>query len=193
MNDTESDTEPKWNIYIHNSHNFDNHLLLAGFNSENNKNKLRGVPSSGEKVKILQYQNFTILDSYSFVPASLSSLTDTLSKQYEAKNEFMKFIPQCSEISWTNDKFSEEKYNKSTAKLAFPYHLATSIAALKKITKFPPIEEFTSTLTGIKISQQDYDNTNSTYELYQFENMYAYYIHYCLIDTVLLAEVCNIL
>ena len=182
----------KWlrNLYIHNSTSFDNHFLIQQYPAKCKK-KLRGVPMSGEKIKILQYRNWTILDSYSFLPASLSKLTHQLAEQTEDSNEKMKYLSTCPRVCNTNGKFDIEKYKISTKKLCFPFSLATSMERLQNIKEFPPQIEFKSNLTNKVIDNESYENSKKIFKMYNFTNMLEYYEHYCLIDGILLAEVMN--
>jgi hypothetical protein len=93
-------------------------------------------------LKILTYGQWVILDSYSFCPVPLANLTDTLAKQTKAKNEILNYVPQCKNISYTDNHFDSEKYHLSTVKLCFPYSMATSLEALESPKIFPPISKF---------------------------------------------------
>ena len=177
------------NIYIHNLAGFDSHLLISEYCSSI-KTELKAIPINSQKSKILQFGSFyNILDSLSFQPQSLSNLTETLKNEKISKNQKFSIIEKTPELCWTNGKFDQEKYDLCLQKAGFPYKMATSINDLKKITIFPDKKHFKSDLSGDDIDNQTYENGKKMFVLNKFNNMLEYYMWYCKLDTVLLAEI----
>lgn len=67
--------------------------------------------------------------------------------------------------------------------------MAQSLDDFEKIVEFPPIEKFYSSLSNSTISQEDYDESRMKYQKFGFQNLGEYMELYCLLDTLLLAEV----
>jgi hypothetical protein len=160
-------------VWVHNLVNFDSHLIAAGFKSE--KYELTVVPLNSEKCKLLKFSMYDFVDSFSFQSQSLSALTDKLVKQKQKESKLLDIVANCEELCFTNGSFDMVKYGLCLEKAGFPYLLATSIKDLKQIKKFPPIEDFKSSLTGCDIDENTYLNGKKMFELQNFDSMMEYY------------------
>ena len=97
-----------WKIFIHNSTNFDNHLLASEFKSS--KYSLSAVPMNGEVCKILTCGPYEILDSFSFQSSSLSNLVSKLAEEKKRKNQKFELVHQVDILCHSDGKVDEQKY-----------------------------------------------------------------------------------
>ena len=145
---------------------FNSHLPLSALDITKN---IRVIPTNSEQIKIICFGMFKFIDSYSFQSSSLSSLSNKLAAQLHSQHKEFEYVKQVSMLTWSKpqnggaEKYDPSKYKYVTANAAFPYKLATSIAALKAITTFPPKETFTNDLTGKTISDEVYQNSFDSY------------------------------
>ncbi len=71
----------------------------------------------------------------------------------------------------------------------FPYESFKSVDALFRMTEFPPIEAFYSTLSdSLLVTEEEYNYAKSVFATFELKNMLAYCVMYCLIDIYTLAE-----
>lgn len=149
-----------------------------------------GLPISEEKFKCLTYTGYKILDSYSFLAAPLSQLSETLSKDKKKSGEKLKFLAE-SHLVKIDGIFNAELYELVQQKLTFPFQYASSRNKMEAIKKLPEKKYFLSTLSGKPAKQKDYDNVKALWILLELENLYQLYEYYCQLDVYLLAEVFN--
>ena len=155
---------------------------------EASTDKFTIIPENTEKIRTLVYKKiFAFKDSFSFQPASLCSLSKRLLLNNEKNGKELKIIKQIKSLthSYENGKkiFCPQKFKTITQKLIFPYHLATSLENLNSITSFPSITEFNNNIlkNEAAITKKEYEDALYIFQLYQFENLSQYYMHYCLI------------
>ena len=146
-----------------------------------------GLPISEEKFKTIHYSGYRILDSYSFLPTSLSQLAETLSADKKKMGEKLKFLAE-SHLVKINGVFNDELYQLCQKKLAFPFQFASSKLKMKSIKNLPEMKYFISTLSGKCISAENYKNVQKLWGLLKFKNLYELYEYYCQLDVYLLAE-----
>ena len=72
-----------------------------------------------------------------------------MAHQKKASGEKLLLVEKCEDIRGLDSNLYQQKYEASTIKLAFPFSLASSIQDLEKVTIFPEIHHFNSSLTGI--------------------------------------------
>lgn len=175
-------------VFLHNLCGFDSHLIANEFVSK--KWDLKAVPINSEQCKMLKFGCYELLDSYSFQSQSLGILSEKLISEKKAKGEQLEFLAQCEVLCYTSGVFDQEKYDCCIlGKALFPYLAATSIDALRGMSSYPEIEAFRSSLTGEDVDKEAYENGKRVFKLMKFENMAKYYEWYCVLDSMLLAEI----
>ena len=70
----------------------------------------------------------------------------------------------------------------------YPYSLCNDAHIMKKIVKFPPIEDFFNHLTNTACPTEDYNFAFKVYNTFNCKNLYEYTLLYNHTDTLLLAE-----
>lgn len=156
--------------------------VLPKFRSQ--LNKIQILPYNSENFRSISFNCFQILDSLSFLQASLSSLSKDL---FEAKHDYP--ILRNSPICFTNNKFDLEKFNLLLKKNFFPYEYATSISKLMQTTKLPERRHFYSKLVEKGISEADHKLASYCWKKFEVSNLMEYAELYCRCDTILLAEI----
>ena len=71
----------------------------------------------------------------------------------------------------------------------YPYSLCNDAHIMKKIVKFPPIEDFFNHLTNTACPTEDYNFAFKVYNTFNCKNLYEYTLLYNHTDTLLLAEI----
>ena len=164
--------------FCHNFSNYDSHFIVRALNKYY-KGPLFAVPVNSQKFKCFQLgKNLTFLDSISFVPDTLAKCVNTL------KLSGNPFSMVRSRLAPT-----QEKFDLLTRKGVYPYSFATSIETLQSATKLPPKECFYNDLDGTHCSDEDYQHAQRVWEKFDCKNMVDYTNLYCMLDTLLLAEV----
>jgi hypothetical protein len=138
-------------VIIHNLSGFDAHLFIKEL-----KGKIRCIPTTDEKYisftrevvvdeytdktgkKVAIMRNLRFIDSYRFMPASLSSLLKNL-----------KTHPHLSRF------YQGEQFEQLLKKGVYPYEWVDSYKKFNE-TQLPPKEAFDSQLNGTRISDEDY-------------------------------------
>ena len=83
------------------------------------------IPASSEKMISISYGSYRILDSYSFLPASLDKLSRSLLQEKKNKKERLNFLAE-SQVTKLNGQIDTELYTLNTKKLCFPFQLANT-------------------------------------------------------------------
>ena len=92
----------------------------------------------------------------------------------------------------TNHVLDNHKFKIcSIGKGCLPYERICDISYLYEFTELPPKEHFYSTLSEQNISDEDYSNALQFWDIYETQHLAEYTARYCLLDTLLLAEVFN--
>ena len=140
--------------------------------------ELKGIATSTEKMKTLEFGSYCLLDSAAFLNCSLDTLSNNLKN---AQHTF----PLLKQIDHFKDLSDDLIFTKSV----FPYEWNSSIEKLQAATVFPPRQVFFSRLTNQDLSHEDYVRGVETFAALKCDNMCQYMEFYCLLDTVLLAEI----
>jgi hypothetical protein len=129
--------------------------------------------------------NYTFLDSLSFLDGSLASVSEDLHRSGHSFD----LIDKCglSKCGQTGN-YDPEAKRLLLRKGVFPYEFVESKVQMEKTTKLPPKEAFYSRLTGSHISDEDYKHAQDVFDFFQCDNLLQYCQLYCCLDVVLLAE-----
>ena len=163
-------------ILIHNSMNFDTHFIIQKLYRYIDKS-VKVLARSSEKFITLNFENFHIIDSFMFLPTSLSNLANLLSE------------------NGTTDFIQTKKYIKK--KELLPYVIRKGVMCYDYIDsweklkekKLPNKNEFYNKLTKQHISQDEYDHAISMFKVLKCKSMKDYLKEYLKIDILLLCDV----
>jgi len=106
----------KLNIFLHNGSKYDFHFIVKALNQKPGVKNINILPYNGENFRTVSFNNFTFVDSMSFLQNSLAKLSDDLAK---TDNDYS--ILRQTDLVKTNNKFSEKKYDMVLGKSFFPY------------------------------------------------------------------------
>lgn len=162
-------------VFFHNGCRYDFHFLVQEMGDFLKKRKISCVPHNSEQFISLQISSLRFMDSFKHLPASLSSLVDTLHKS-------MHTFPLV-------DKFYQgTKKHLLTCKQVFCYDFVSSFEKYE-VTHLPSKERFFNSLSGQHISDADYAHAKTVWKMFHCKNLGQYSDLYLKIDTLLLAEV----
>lgn len=178
-------------IYLHNMKGYDSHLIIKGFNLEDNKT-LNVIANTAEKYSSITIDNFEFKDSFSFMSTSLEKLAENLDA--DSFNHVATF--------W-ND---EEKSKLVTMKGVFPYSWFDSLEKMQD-EELPSIEDFNNDLNGqydvyegneVKaieecelqsITQKQYEHAQNIWTTFDCKTFGDYHDVYLYTDVLLLADI----
>jgi len=165
--------------FAHNFSGYDSHIVVNAVAKMNlgNAINMSAIPLNTQKFKMIKLNNITMLDSMSFLNASLEKLVETLVKS----NHPFNIIRQ-----WLDD---ENKVQKLLQKGVYPYEFVTNLNRVNTTMSLPPKRKFHSRLTGKHISNKDYAHAQSVWETFGCDSLRDYTELYCRADTYQLAEV----
>jgi hypothetical protein len=133
------------------------------------------IPKNTEKYISFDWGKLRFMDSFHFLPESLSQLVENLDK-----DDNLKF--QCLR------KQFGEKAELLLRKGVYPYSYMDSWERFEE-TELPPLECFYSHLTSSGISNEDYQYAQKIWDEFEIKNMGEYHDLYLETDALLLADV----
>lgn len=163
-------------VILHNLYGYDLHLLLKHLTRR--MTKIKVIAKTCEHYVCVTlwvtgtHVKFILLDSFKFLPGSLSSLA--------------KLLP-AEDKKLIREEFSKN-YSLLLEKLSFPYENNTGWGALEQ-TQLPKIEEFYSHLTWELIIPSEYEHTKLIWETFCIQTMGQLADLYLKIDVLLLTGV----
>ncbi|GFT07975.1 c2H2-type domain-containing protein, partial [Nephila pilipes] len=162
-------------VIIHNSRNYDSHLLLKHLPPHIAKD-INIIPVNIEKFTMFTLDHLKFLDSYQFLDASLDALVNNLNV---SNHNFPIF-----------DAFFAGEDNRYLLKRkgVFPYSFLDNLSKLS-VTTFPSKAQFFNVLTQTHISDEDYSHAQMVYNTFGCTTMEDYLKLYQYTDVLLLAEV----
>ena len=180
-------------IYFHNFCSYDSKLLL---NVINKTTKVRTPPkflfSNLQKLRVLTHNSFKFKDSLEHLPSSLSKLVTELNNPYQNHNfpifHQSKIIQSFLQKNESKESIKMKLKLLTNGKGIYPYSLCNDAHIMKKIVKFPPIEDFFNDLTNTSCPTEDYNFAFKVYNTFNCKNLYEYTLLYNHTDTLLLAE-----
>lgn len=175
---------PKFIPFLfHCGSSYDFHLLIMAF-AKKKVGKMSCLPKTKENyisftvsIEMDQYNSIDIrfLDSYRFLPASISTLTETV----RICPEYIKF----HEKSFPHANFWTEP-----GKQFFPYDYFDSFDRFQE-TVFPSIDKFFSPLTNKTITSEDYAHALDVFNHLEDKTLGGYIDYYLTTDTLLLRDI----
>ena len=167
-------------VFIHNSKNYDTHLIIEKIgdiiNNSNKYNRLSIIPQNTEKYIAVTWNNVRFLDSIQFMPSSIEKLANNLTD---------------------NDKIYTKKYFKDLSeeqlklllqKGEFPYDWFNCIEILKN-TELPLIEDFYNKLNKKDMSIDSYNHALNVWNKLGCKTFEDYHDYYLKCDVLLLTDI----
>lgn len=144
---------------------------------------VEGLPYNTEKFRTISFNSYILVDSLSFLTASLGTLVETLPPDYK--------FPILDQMGLYNEKNETGLLLKQllVRKGVFPYEAVTSMTMMQTTQFLPPISDFYSSLTDSTVSVEDYEHAQKVYLEFKCQNLLDYAEIYCATDVALLAEV----
>eukprot|EP00733_Pompholyxophrys_punicea_P000062 Pompholyxophrys_punicea_v1_NODE_8_length_8388_cov_12.748020.p1 type:complete len:997 gc:universal NODE_8_length_8388_cov_12.748020:3285-6275(+) len=161
---------------FHNLKNYDAHFILNAIGKDTGR--VSCIANNEEKYISFTINKVKFLDSFQFLPESLSALIDNLyGKKGEGKSKFKQTILAFKEHA-----------DLMIRKGVYPYEYVDSIERLNE-TQLPPKSAFYSTLTDEHISDEDYAHAQKVWETFQCNTLRDYHDIYLKADVTLLSDV----
>ena len=167
---------------------YDSHFLVKAMLDLKDRIHYKHIlPYNSEQYRAITIDQFTFMDSYQFMSASLDKLMDNLRKT--VKPSEMSVINSCRG-SMTNGVFDIEKRNLQLSKGLVPWGLVNGRRHLKTPRKTLPLEKehYFSDLTESYPEEAAIEQASKYYQKYECKNLLDYIMFYCETDTVQLAE-----
>lgn len=172
-------------IFIHNASKYDMHFLIQAIPKFKDKiHYTRVLPYNGENFRTMTINSFEILDSLSFLQASLSQLSNDL----KASKHNYHILKQTYLVK-EKGSFSKRKLEMVLAKSFFPYEYCTSYEKMLNTLKLPKLSKFYSKLSEKSISKDEHLFAKKVWSMFGCKNLLDYCKLYCKIDVILLAEI----
>ena len=169
-------------VIMHNLKNFDSNIILRVLDRKYFK-KVYVLPKSTEKYLSFTLDNLKFIDSYQFLPTSLSNLVENL--KTSGSNMF-KITRKVFENVY--GAIDNNDFNKVLQKSAYPYEYMDNFDKFND-EYLPGIDKFESSLNFSKISEDKYKNAIEIWNLFEFKNMRDFHNFYVLLDSCLLCDV----
>ena len=175
---------PKFKIPVvmHNAMNYDMHFIVQSIYkylkviSNEAPITIEAIPRSSEKLLTIFLDNFSFIDSFQFLPSSLSHLADLLSnKNQDDFKEIKKY-------------FDKKLFYYVIRKGIMCYDYIDSWEKLKK-RRLPSRKAFFNSLSNKHISKKDYKFALDMFKFFGCETIKDYLYQYLKIDVLLLADV----
>ena len=163
-------------IYIHNFKGYDSHFIIK--NAKKSDSRIRGLASNTQKFRTLKIDKIKFVDSLSLLNAGLAELVRDLGKDHSYP------ILASSGIYETRT----QRQLLLEGKGIFPYEYVSDFSVLSE-TRLPPIEKFYSLLREETVTTEEYYQAVTTFSIFECRDLADYTRLYCLLDTLLLAEV----
>lgn len=170
-------------IFLHNGSKYDFHFIIRALDCKRIRD-VKILPYNGEHFRTIQIKGFIFLDSLAFLQASLSQLSEDLSKTSHSY-DILKQTFLCK----TDNKFDLQKFEILLKKSYYPYEYCSDLELMKKTVKLPKIKHFYSTLREESIDKDEYRVAQNVWKLFECEDLIDYTKIYCKLDTILLAEI----
>lgn len=170
-------------IFLHNGSKYDFHFIIRALDHRKIKD-IKILPYNGEHFRTIAIKGFKFLDSLAFLQASLSQLSEDLSKT-DHSYDILKQTFLCK----TKNKFDAHKFKMLLKKSYYPYEYCTDLKLMQSTKKLPKIKEFYSTLREESIDKKEHQIAQEVWRIYECQNLIDYTEIYCKLDTILLAEI----
>ena len=157
---------------------YDGHFILKTIGEMDGILSLDALPDNTEKMRMIKFNNFIMLDSCSFMQASLFELVQDLKKgsKVGGSKRGHKF-----EILEQIDLHHGKPYLKEflLKKGTYPYEYAKSLEILQETKQIPDIKHFYSSLTNSNITEEEHELAKTVFDEFKCQNMVDYTELYC--------------
>jgi|694.fasta_scaffold18803_9 hypothetical protein len=170
-------------IFLHNGSKYDFHFIIRALDHKK-VDEIKILPYNGEHFRTIQIKGFKFLDSLAFLQASLSQLSNDLSKTDHSYN-----ILKQTFLCKTKNKFDPLKFEMLLKKSYYPYEYCTDLKLMQNTKKLPKIKAFYSTLREESIDKKEHQVAQEVWRIFECQNLIDYTKIYCKLDTILLAEI----
>lgn len=166
-------------VIFHNLSGYDGHYLINDL-ANSFEGQIKLIPLNKEKyISFTKYiddldVSLRFIDCFRFMSSSLDKLVKTMVDLPLLKNQFSELTPRQLELL--------------SKKGVFPYEYLDSMGKLDE-TKLPSIDKFYSSLTGSRISKEDYQHALTVFKEFNCKNLSDYLQLYLKGDVILLADV----
>ena len=183
--------------FAHNFSGYDSHLLVRALAKRQGDliHRISAIPLNQEKFKCLTVNNrygmcdtkkcwekkkvnlffpsrIKFIDSYAFLPDSLSKLTETLRTSNCA-------FPLLDDLVDTDTEKS-----LLLRKGVYPYSFATSVRKLVRCKKLPSRDAFANDLTGLEVTDEDYAHAAHVWNTFACQTMLDYSVLYVKVSSL---------
>ena len=167
-------------IFFHNLAGYDVNFIVRALGKlkSGRVSKLDIMPHNTEKIRKLDINAFSFMDSLDFLSGSLADITNDL---VSSKHEF----PLMAKVDIYK---TEEQKALLLRKGVFPYGMVRNYMQLLSTSKLPDKEAFFSDLTQHDISNEDYNHAQKVWNTFEITDMLHYAFLYLRLDTILLSE-----
>lgn len=152
-------------------------FVLSGLSSDKRIYHLGALAKNSEKLRMLQINNYRILDSLAHLNGSLQTLMENLKKA----NHEWPLLRQSQMLKNKNGHLDLTKLEAATRKGVYCYGENKSIRHMRSIKQIPKIEAFKDLLNQDGISQKDYNFAKYFWQLFETEDLVHYCGIYCLV------------
>lgn len=173
-------------VYSHNGSRYDYSLVLNFLLRSKYSDNIKVIPKTQQRYITFSFWfphkdkkiKIIFLDTYAFLPSSLSAIVDSLHiNDLKLSQKFLR------------EKFPLSHFTKDRiTKIPFFYKKITSFEICDKIQNLPKISDFTNDLTKEEISQEAYNFVCNLYEQLDVKTWGNLYDAYVSLDCVLLAD-----
>ncbi|MEH0008405.1 MAG: hypothetical protein V6Z82_06750 [Flavobacteriales bacterium] len=159
-------------VIAHNLRGYDSHLIMQAMADSKEEREIRCIPNNMEKYISFSFGNLRFIDSYNFLPSSLSKLVEDAAKE---------------DLKITKKVFGEN-FEMMVKKGVYPYEWMDSWEKFEE-KELPQIEEFYSNLNEEGIGKEDYEHAQNVWEAFGCKDIGDYHNIYVKSDACLLADV----
>jgi hypothetical protein len=160
---------------------YDEHIIIRSLKSEY-FSKIKIIPRSMERYISFTLDKFKFLDSYSFMPSSLSTLVNNIANLSDA------FITTKSMFNVYYSNISAKYFNLLLKKGIYPYEYMDSFKKFDE-KSLPSKDKFYSSIYNENVSDDDYHHAIKVWNKFKCKNLKEYHNLYLLLDTTLLCDV----
>ena len=170
-------------MLCHNFTGYDSHFIMRALDANDRIESVEGLPYNTEKFRTVSFNSYNLVDSNSFLTASLDTLVKTLPIDYQ--------YPLLDQMGLydKNTAAGQELKKLLVRKGVYPYEHVTGLEMLRNTKSLPPIKHFYSSLTDSVVSEEDYRHAEKVFDAFGCENLLQYTEIYCATDVALLGEV----
>lgn len=165
-------------IFFHNLAGYDVNFIVRALDKVKTGCTVHVLPHNTEKIRKLDLNSYSFMDSLDFLSAGLAELTNDL----VLSNHDFPLMKKANMFK------TEEERLLLLRKGVFPYSIVRDHVQLLLINQLPKKEDFYSDLTQKHISDEDYKHAQLVWKTFKCKNLLEYCFLYLKLDTILLSE-----